>query len=420
MSTEERKPDVARVVDEFVNTIDGLAMALSVSTRALLIDHEDAHKKIKDFIDAHGIVSEKEGKKTFKISSHEFCHDFGIVKDELDRLHAGMAAVPRGFFVAMVSQYDAFLGSLVSALIHLKPELLNASGCTLTYADLLRFGSLEAARDFVVENELETLLRKSHAEQFKHLENKFAIELRKGLPEWTTFVELTERRNLLVHADGVASNQYIANCRENGVKLDETIRPGVKLELPAEYFRKAYRTLFQIGIKLSQVLWRKIAPQQAEDADSNLAEISYNLLRDRQYRRATAILDFADTVLAKRHTNEKYRLMFLVNRALVYYLRADKSKCAEILDTQDWTATSLVYQLAEGVLRERFDAAAEIVTKIGADSYPHKADYLHWPLFTDFRKTPQFTEAFKNTFGDEVHEEEVPGPEPSPIEPTVQ
>lgn len=107
--------------------------------------------------------------------------------------------------------------------------------------------------------------------------------------------------------------------------------------------------------------------------------------------------------------------MFLVNRALVYRLQDDKSKCAEILATQDWTAASDAYQLAELVLTEKYEHAAKVMRKIGNDSYPHKADYLHWPLFRDFRKTEQFSTAFKAVFGDDTHDEQMPTAEPKKI-----
>jgi hypothetical protein len=55
--------------------------------------------------------------------------------------------VPRSFFVNLVSQYDAFLGSLIRALLLAKPEVLNASDRALTFSELLAFGSIDAARD---------------------------------------------------------------------------------------------------------------------------------------------------------------------------------------------------------------------------------------------------------------------------------
>ena len=419
MPDKKGETGVARAVNDFVRIIDGLSKTLTISMGSLLEEDEEAHKKIDNYIEKYGLVREEDGKKYFRIKSHEYCHDYNMLRERLDRVHAALPVLPRSLQVALVSQYDAFLGNLLRSLINLRPELLKASGTTLTFAELTQFGSLDDARDFVLEKEIETMLRKSHADQFTFLENKFDIELRKDLPEWPAFVELTERRNLFVHADGVVSNQYLANCREHGVQLEKDARAGKQLDISPEYFRTSYHTLYQIAVKLSQVLWRKVAPQEAENADSNLADITFSLLRERRYAVATVLLDFADTTLKKRHATERYRLMFLINRALAYRLQNEKGKCSEILATQDWTATSDAYQLAELVLSEKWDSAANVMKKIGSSAYPHKADYLHWPLFTEFRKTEQFSSAFKAIFGDDTHDEQMPTAEP-PKKATVQ
>jgi hypothetical protein len=213
------------------------------------------------------------------------------------------------------------------------------------------------------------------------------------------------------------SSQYIANCRSAGVDLHKKVAPGQKVGVTPTYFTAAHVVLYEIGIKLAQVLWRKTAPNEGELADRSLIEVTYDLLVDGNLTLAHALLDFADTTLAKRHATERDRLMFLVNRALSYYLSGDKVKCSEILAAQDWSAADDVFRLSHAVLSEKFETACKIMIKIGKGSYPHKADYLHWPLFTEFRKRPQFAESFRVLFGDETHEEQSPS-EPPPVQKT--
>jgi hypothetical protein len=129
----------------------------------------------------------------------------------------------RSFLTSMVSQYDSFLGRLLRLIFLAKPEILNASEKEMTFAELTKFDSIQAARDFIVEKEVESIIRKSHADHFAWLERILSINLRVDLDAWPPFVELTERRNLFVHCDGVASSQYIAVCKEHNAKLDEGI-----------------------------------------------------------------------------------------------------------------------------------------------------------------------------------------------------
>jgi len=43
---------------------------------------------------------------------------------------------------------------------------------------------------------------------------------------------------------------------------------------------------------------------------------------------------------------------------------------------------------------------------IGKDGEITKFDYMHWPIFKEFRKTNQFLEAYENIFGVKFVKEE--------------
>jgi len=406
------QPEIPREVRKFVSAIDSLAMTVEAAMDSLEIAHKAAHKAYDSYIEKYADVSKRDGHEYVKIRSHEYCHQYGILGRELDRIHAAQNVVPQSFLAALVSRYDALLGGLVRGLFRLRPEALKSSERVFTFAQLAEFESIDSAREFVLEKEVEALLRKSHPEQFEWLEKKFEIQLRKDLPAWPAFVEITERRNLFVHADGVVSSQYLSNCRVEGVELDPKVKVGTVLTVNETYFRKAHRTLFEIGVKLSQVLWRKAIPNATKDADLELIYLTDDLLVEAKYELAKVLLDFADTTLAKRHASEWHRFTFLVNRALAYKLSGQIDKCAEILAGQDWTATADEFKLAESALLERLEAAAKLMKKIGTTGYPHKGDYLHSPLFSSFRKTPLFLLTFKEIFGDESHEEQLLPREP--------
>ncbi len=110
-----------------------------------------------------------------------------------DRIALARKLVPRGILVALVSQYDAFLGRLLRVIFLSRPELLNASEKTFSFEQISAYPSIEAVRDFLVEKEVEAVLRSSHTDQFKWIETRFELPLRKGLAIWPQFVELTER-----------------------------------------------------------------------------------------------------------------------------------------------------------------------------------------------------------------------------------
>ncbi len=148
----------------------------------------------------------------------------------------------------MISQFDSFLGGLIKAIFYAKPALVNSSEKLLNISQLSEFDSINAAKEYIVEKEVETVLRKSHSEQFDWLENKFNVKLRKNLPAWKTFIEITERRNLFVHSNGIASSQYIKVCNEHSVEID--VKVAQELSASLEYFTEAYHCIYEIGVKI--------------------------------------------------------------------------------------------------------------------------------------------------------------------------
>lgn len=185
-----------------------------------------------------------------------------------------LETIPRSYLMTLISHYDAFLGELIKFILLAKPELLTVSEKNLSLAQLIDFGSIENAKNFILEKEIEGVLRKSHAEQFSWMESKFNIPLRQGLDIWSDFIEITERRNLYVHTGGIVSSQYLKVCRENGVPL-ANVTIGDELSVDSQYFQAACNVIFELAFKLAHVLWRKFLPDQLSQADSNLMEIGY-------------------------------------------------------------------------------------------------------------------------------------------------
>lgn len=366
------------------------------------------HKNYKEFVDGNCTVKEEEGKEVILVEAQHL-YEYNKLTKQLTSGNISMKIVPRSLLVALVSQFDSFLGKILRVLFYLRPELLNGSDKSLTFSQLVEFNSVESAKEYIVEKEIETVLRKSHSEQFDWLENKFNVPLRKNLPAWQVFIELTERRNLFVHANGIVSSQYIKVCKDHKVNLQDDIKVGKELHVNPRYFKQAYECIYEIGVKLAQVLWRKQQSDDIREADRNLNEVVYQLLHDEKNSLAVKLLDFATETL-KKHHDDTQRRMFVINRAQAYKWFGQAKRSLEIINQEDWSATSYEFKLAEAVLRDDFKQAAYLMGKIDSDSFLDKSGYREWPLFKEFRKTQEFLQAYETIYKEkyDVVTEEVP------------
>jgi hypothetical protein len=313
--------------------------------------------------------------------------------------------IPESLFVSLISQYDAFLTRLLRAIFEIKPDVLNGSERNLTFSQLVEMKTIENARELIIDKEIDTVLRKSHSEQFDYLEKLIGIKLRENLPVWQTFIEITERRNLLVHCDGVVSNQYLKNCNEQQCKI-ENVKVGDRLGVELKYFSIAYKCLYEIATKLTHTIWRKYLTSDLKDADGELNEVCFHLINSNSFELADILLEFS--CVQKRHFNDSSKNVFIINGSLSKYLQGKKEEAKKILDKKDWSASSDDFKLAYAVLTDDFEKAYEVMIRIGDNGKVDKASYKQWPLFNKIRKEEKFKESYQTIFKEDYSVMETP------------
>lgn len=385
-------------IDHFVRHVSSLNDTLPLAMLAIRAGSKRADEKYQDFIRDHCEVETKAEGQMIRFKA-ELQEEFNRLRNRHERGRLAFLVVPRSLVVALVSQFDAFLGSLIRIYYAIHPEALTSSERNVTLAQLESFGSIDAAKEFILEKEVESVLRMSHGEQFEWMENRFGLPLRKGLENWPAFIELTERRNLFVHTSGIVSSQYLTVCKKHSVQCEMGVKPGTRLGVDPAYFAKAFECVFEIGVKLSHVFWRKMLPKDRTDADLHLNAVTYELLGDGEYKLAKELLDFACITL-KTYSSEQSRRIFVVNRAQAYKWLGVADEARKIMDAEDWTASSDDFRMADLVLRDKFEDAGELMRKIGGSGDVSRMDYANWPLFREFRKSNEFADAFREVFGE--------------------
>lgn len=306
--------------------------------------------------------------------------------------------LPNIFLVSLVSEYDAFMGNLIRAILEVKPQILNTSEKNISYKDLEELNSIESAREQIIEREIESVLRKSHSDQFKWLEKTLDVTLTKDLKCWSSFIEITERRNLFVHCEGVVSSQYMAVCSLHGAKEVNDVKIGDSLSVSREYLKKSFQCLFEIAVKLSQVIWRKLVPSKISEADLNLNEIGYYLIQENNYNLAVQVYEFAVFTL-KKWGSDANRRIFVINLAQSHYHLNNKKECMTILEKEDWSSCSDEYKICVAALADDKKEFFNIMSKIGSTGAVREREYIDWPVFCEMRKLDEFEKLYEKIFG---------------------
>lgn len=380
-------------LSKYLENIDSLKYSLPILMRSILDELKKDSQELREFMDEHAIKLEG---KQYQIET-KYAHALERKRQTVGHLRKSVIQLPKNILISYVAYYDAFLGDLIKIIYSAKPELLNSCERELKFKDLVAFKNLDEAQEYILEKEIETLLRQSHEEQFKWMENKFNIPLTKDLDIWKAFIEITERRNLFVHTDGTISTQYIKKCKEIGLDVSD-LKVGDKLSVDPKYMNEVYSVFYEICFKLNHVLWRKVFPNQLENSDNSMLETTFNLLKLKNYKLAIKLLDFSCETI-KNHNSEINKRMFIINRAIAYKFSAQEDKCRELLKKHDWTATLKEFKLAVAVLEDRDEDVYKIMQEIGRESdLISNISYCSWPLFDHYRFKKEFQKTYKKIY----------------------
>lgn len=400
-----KKSNLNNNLNSLLDHLDSIKDTLPMMLLLIRPYQKKADEEFNEFIKKNvEEIEEEDGKKSIAVK-YEDTKIFERLSKNAQTSNLASKIIPESLFVSLLSQYDAFTNRLLKILFEIRPEYINNSERELTFSKLVEFESIEKAREYIIEKEVESVLRKSHSEQFEYLENKLGITLRKNLPVWSTFIEITQRRNLFVHCDGYVTNQYLKVCQDNKCQIDN-VKINDRLKADVKYFIKAYECLYELSTKLTHTIWRKLLIDEIKIADQEINHICFDLLNSFQFELADVLLDFA--CKQDKHYNDASKNIFIVNRALSLYLQDKNDEAIKLIESKDWSASSDDFKLAHFVISEKNDEAFKLMLKIGSNGEVDKENYKNWPLFFKLRKNKEFQDTFKLIFNEEYNVLEIP------------
>ena len=397
--------DLCRAVNFFLYAVLGLRDNFRKVTAGLDLEAEKARADWDKFLKNQPRVNETAGRST---GDRRFAFDAHPVKQPpyllALRRHYESAHTAEimsyTMLLSLIAQYDAFVGQLLRCLLAEQPELLKRSEKPLVWSDIADLPSLDEVRSLVVEREVENLLKQGHVDQLADLERRLSIETLRKFDELGDLVEIAERRNLVAHTGSHISIQYVRQCQKFRVK--PAGRPGQVIVVDNEYFAHACNTIITVGVKLAQTVWRHVLGKNKDalvNPDSHLAYMTYTLLVHEDWLLAQKLLRYATDL--KIYSSDQRKYVFVVNYAQTFKWLSNQQSCAEIIDPIEWGALDIAFRISAAVLRDHFDEAGELMENAAYTRQVARSAFEHWPIYREFRKTPQFAAAYQKAYHEE-------------------
>jgi hypothetical protein len=289
--------------------------------------------------------------------------DFRKALREIERHNnsSPIKTLEKSLFINLFADFDKYVGDLVSMLYHKQLGLYKNINGEIKLSDVLEYESMDKLREAMLDKEIETLRRGSYTEQFKSLASKFGIKTLTEFDEWSKFIEMSQRRNLFTHCDGIVSKQYLESCETAKFRFKEKPVIGDQLEIGDEYFFKSCQLITEVAVMLGQTLWRKTIPKELEEADQHLSNTVFYFLSMEQWGKAIRLSKFA-LGLPKISTDMRERI-FTINYAIALKASKRENELQKILARKDWTATNYEFKLAHAILTENYKDAHDLMKK---------------------------------------------------------
>ena len=388
-------------IHEFSQNVEGLRAAYRIARESTLVEDDKCFEALKEFLLSNSLGNMNDEKPGYIVPVSPFpaghWREYNSLALALDKARRGNIATVRSFLVSLVSVVDIFMASIFRFVFSRTPERLNKKGA-LTFEELGDFDNLDAARSFLMEKEIDSLLRESRIKQFDWIEQKVGVIFRKNDEIWANVLELEQRRHIFVHCDGRVTGEYLRICRSNYVSLPPTLNVGDTLLNLPEYFEHACCTALDAGIRIAQVIWRKLLPDDPK-ADVQFLMFCYHRIVDEEYGVACRALwaVFKESLFKLSTQDTEFRC--LLNLAQTYKWDGHVDSCNEILTSRDFSATKPLFRLGKACLEEKWDDAFRLFEEVGPNSDIKAEDYRNWPIFKQLRERPEFPAIFERVFG---------------------
>jgi hypothetical protein len=311
---------------------------------------------------------------------------------------AGMRQLPRLLLIGLISEYDVFLHRLIRVGLASQEGIVSRIDRSLSLKELKQFATIEDASEFLIEREIDSILHDDHFDQLSAVGGLFNIKIEMKDRCVKEFLEICERRNLFTHNAGVVNARYLKKCKEYGVGNDN-LKAGDVLGVSSKYYRPAISTTHELCIKLLQFIWRKLVPTERDNADLELNQTAFDLMRSGDYKLAEGILNYGISQTG-RH-KDSVRRMMVVNYANAIKQGGDKARAIQELDKFDWTATSRKFQISVAAVKDDLATVLRLMPAV-AKADIDESEFRTWPVFRDIRAEKSFQEKFRTLFGSEL------------------
>lgn len=300
----------------------------------------------------------------------------------------------RSALVILVTYFELLLSDLIQSYYLRYPQALPSDENVLSLSDLRGIGSIEEAERYLIAREADKVLRGNLEDKLTYFSRRLKIDLEPLADCTGDLTEVVQRRNLLVHNNGMVNQIYLARVPQSYIERTE-IEEGQQIHVAGKYLSNAIETICIAGVILIQQSWRKWEKEESEEADGALVAHIYESLLEKRYAITIRLAEYGASL---DFTTDRGSRLVTINHAIALKEQGDLEDMERVLSERDWSSSATEFRLALHVLRDEEEATFELLPKAIAIGEVERRDLEEWPLFRSLRPSQRFIDVIERHF----------------------
>jgi hypothetical protein len=290
--------------------------------------------------------------------------------------------------ISLISAAEWFLSRLIQGFFEKFPDTAKTHEKAFSLDDLKGFSSIEDARRHLIEMRVDEIMRGSLEDWIKFLNTKMGLSMGYLSPHQDELIEIFQRRNLVVHNNGIVHSGYLAKVAHD---LRKGIVTGHKLEVAPGYLMQAIDIVELIFILTAAELWKKLDPVDA-GRGGTLIEEAFSSLVGERWKVAEGISYF---LMRDKGLPERDQLVGQLNywQSLKWQDQFDKVKLE--VEKADFSAKDELFKLARLALLSDKESFFELLPSVIDCRKLSCLQFRDWPIFREMRKYDEYQKFYQ-------------------------
>ncbi|WP_101773983.1 hypothetical protein [Peptostreptococcus faecalis] len=248
---------------------------------------------------------------------------------------------------------------------------------SLSFKELKKFDDIEESRVFLVDSELDRMFRESFVKWYNEIKKVTNIEskIKKIDDEKIESInELYQRRNLLVHADGIVNSHYIKNVDFRYVK---EIKKGIDINHynNKEYLLEKMKTIEEVGTYIFCAFLMSIEKDKSDIFNIINKELLKNIKRNNN-----AIPEIYKNIRNDKKYDEFDKMLAEINYYLFFKVNNKYSEVEEELEKYNVRGKGDEFKIAKKILQNSDDCVETTIKYLEKLDTNEFFGTISWPL----------------------------------------